>query len=130
MSGVTYVTEAYEPRPKQVSNTPMDVKLDANRPNTSHAVNLLLKLQTDRNPYRSAVQSQYGEVCTSLHFETHFTALRRILQHEVHSTSLEVLHFTRSISKYCTADTLQIYCSDPVDGHGKRLLIIRAHCAL
>ncbi len=33
----------------------------------------------------------------SMHFKTYFTALQRILQHEVHSTSLKVLHFTWSI---------------------------------
>ena len=66
-------------------------------------------------------------VHTSLHFKTYFTALQRILQHEVHSTSLEVLHFTWSIILFkwyplctaglysahevLTADTLQIYNS-------------------
>ena len=58
------------------------------------ALNLALLHPNKTPPCPSAVQSQCSEVCTSLHFKTYFTALQRILQHEVHSTSLEVLHFT------------------------------------
>ncbi len=57
-------------------------------------------------PCPSAVQSQYSKVCSSLHFKPHFTALQGLLHHEVHSTSLEVLHFTWSIMYWtCTVQT-------------------------
>ncbi len=60
-------------------------------------------------PCPSAVQSQYSEVYTSLHFKTYFTALQRILTHEVHSTSLPLCTAgLSSAHEVLTADTLQI----------------------
>ncbi len=68
-------------------------------------------VQTCTYPYPSAVQSQYSEVCTSLHLKGYFST-KYIKWYPLCTAGLSSAH------EVLTADALQIYCSDTADGHG------------